>query len=166
MEVIFPYIPNVFITFLIYITISTTVAEVSLQVVNNPEPIDVPMDDRVTFDCSFRLKPDRFEWLHLLKWPHSLSHAMVIDHKRYENRENSTTLRFKVDSKSKTGGYQCVAWYGAQAIASTPALLTIAELGKFPKVPSSTINVTSGNKVTLYCPAPPSNPPAIIRYFK
>ncbi|XP_044737048.1 interference hedgehog-like isoform X2 [Chrysoperla carnea] len=142
------------------------IADVSLQVVSNPEPIAVPMEDRVTFDCTMSLKPDRFEWLHLPKWPHTLSVAYVIDHKRYENRGNSTSLRFKVDNKSKMGGYQCVAWYGAQAIASTPAMLTIAELGKFPKIPNQTINVTAGNTITLYCPPPPSNPPASIQYFR
>lgn len=61
---------------------------------------------------------------------------------------------------------QCVAWYGASALASVPAHLSLAEMGEFPAAPDAVLQVRKGNTILVHCQSPKSNPPAVLQYFK
>lgn len=61
---------------------------------------------------------------------------------------------------------QCIAWYGASALASIPAKLTLAELKPFPRVLPRQFTVSAGNTVAVECPPPISYPPPVIQYYK
>lgn len=65
----------------------------------------------------------------------------------------------------QTSLLQCIAWYGASALASTIGRLTLAELKQFPYAAPRYFTVSVGNNVVLDCPAPVSYPPAVIQYF-
>ena len=45
--------------------------------------------------------------------------------------------------RQQAGDYQCVAWFGAVALTSLPARLSIAVLGDFPYINLPTINSTT-----------------------
>jgi hypothetical protein len=61
---------------------------------------------------------------------------------------------------------QCVAKFGASALASVPAKLTLAEIKPFPlHQPEKRYLVTEGNMVSIFCPPPVSNPAALIQYY-
>lgn len=61
--------------------------------------------------------------------------------------------------------FQCVAWFGASALASVPAKLSLAEIKPFPHQPEKRYQVTVGNIVSIFCPPPVSNPSALIQYY-
>lgn len=60
---------------------------------------------------------------------------------------------------------QCVAWFGASALASVPAKLSLAEMKPFVHQSEKRFQVTVGNMVSIFCPPPVSNPAAVIDYY-
>lgn len=58
-----------------------------------------------------------------------------------------------------------MASFGASAIASVPAKLSLAEMKVFPHQPEKRYQVTVGNMVLISCPPPVSNPAAVIDYY-
>jgi hypothetical protein len=73
-----------------------------------------------------------------------------------------------VDSNSEVMFYcfQCVAWFGASALASVPARLSLAELRAFRQQSNQQYEVVAGNTVALHCGTPYSNPPALVQYYR
>ncbi|XP_059474778.1 interference hedgehog-like [Neocloeon triangulifer] len=71
----------------------------------------------------------------------------------------------KEDYELQTGIYQCVAWFGASAMASLPAEVAVAHMEE-PSGSSltSTVRTSSGNVVFLSCPPPKSTPPAQVTF--
>lgn len=61
---------------------------------------------------------------------------------------------------------QCVAEFGAEALTSLPAQLTIAVLDPFQPHSNKTLEVVEGNTVAISCDAPYSNPPPVIQFYK
>ena len=61
---------------------------------------------------------------------------------------------------------QCICLYGASALASVPARLTLAELAAFPKMPSAKYHVIMGNTIAVNFPVPDGSPPPTFQFFK
>jgi len=59
-----------------------------------------------------------------------------------------------------------VAEFGAEALTSLPAQLTIAQLDPFQPHSNKTLEVVEGNTVAISCDAPYSNPPPVIQFYK
>uniref|UniRef100_A0A182X0D9 Interference hedgehog n=1 Tax=Anopheles quadriannulatus TaxID=34691 RepID=A0A182X0D9_ANOQN len=104
-----------------------------LYIIRAPESTIAPADDEVLFECELNLMPEQLDWRFraqgtagqrkdyvLIQSNHHGYNATVVDG-RYK-------LRVSV-SESTIGEYQCVAWFGASAIASIPARLTLATIG-------------------------------------
>lgn len=81
-----------------------------------------------------------------------------------------STLNFllvhQMNNESQIGDYQCIAWYGASAIASNPARLSLAKLGPIPPMSYLSIEVSEGNNVGVKCRVPYSKPAAVVQYYK
>lgn len=71
-----------------------------------------------------------------------------------------------MNDESQIGDYQCVAWYGASAIASNPARLSLAELGPIPPPSNKSLEVSEGNNIGIKCRTPYSKPSAVIQFYK
>lgn len=62
---------------------------------------------------------------------------------------------------------QCVAEFGAEALTSLPAQLTIASLSQFGgSLQNRSLEVVEGNGVAISCDPPYSNPPPVIQFWK
>nr|CAD7205079.1 unnamed protein product [Timema douglasi] len=125
-----------------------------LVFVRSPEPLTAPPGDEVVFDCSLNVPAEQVRWRHD-------SHMVQRNHS-----EASSHLEVQVLDKRQTGDYQCVAWFGASALASIPARLTLAEIEPFAPREAQSYTVTKGNTVALRCDAPYSQPPAGLHYHK
>nr|CAD7393998.1 unnamed protein product [Timema cristinae] len=125
-----------------------------LVFVRSPEPLTAPPGDEVVFDCSLNVPAEQVRWRHD-------SHMVQRNHS-----EASSHLEVQVQDKRQTGDYQCVAWFGASALASIPARLTLAEIEPFAPREAQSYTVTKGNTVALRCDAPYSQPPAGLHYHK
>ncbi|XP_065214508.1 interference hedgehog-like isoform X2 [Planococcus citri] len=147
--------------FFIQLIISVTpiVADVGILFVKSPEPFAGPLRDDVFFDCSLNLPAEAIRWRHGRKY---------IQQNRTTSSRTSTTnqLTIKLDDETQLGDYQCVAYFGASAIASVPAKLSLAEMKPFPHQPEKHYKVTAGNMVSIFCPPPVSNPSAVIQYYR
>ncbi|XP_054264853.1 interference hedgehog-like [Macrosteles quadrilineatus] len=128
---------------------------VGLWFVKSPEPIAVPPGDDVDFECSLNVGSENVRWKHNGKL---LPEESAAD-------PSSTRRTVKVIDDRQAGDYQCIAWYGASALASTIGRLTLAELKQFPPASPRYFTVTEGNSVVIDCPAPVSYPPAVIQYY-
>lgn len=57
--------------------------------------------------------------------------------------------------------------FGAEALTSLPAQLTIAQLDNFPSRSSNkSLDVAEGNSIAISCQPPYSNPPPVIQFYK
>lgn len=83
-------------------------------------------------------------------------------------------LRIDVGHNS-AGDYQCVAWFGAAAVASIPARLTLAsialdavraQIDEQPPATDRSWHVQTGNAVLVKCAPVVSNPPAVWSFYK
>ncbi|KAE8738964.1 hypothetical protein FOCC_FOCC015542 [Frankliniella occidentalis] len=131
---------------------------VGLRFVRAPEPFVAPPGDDVTFDCSLNVPAEQVRWRH---------NGRYLNHTAHNGKpESSNQLIVRVNDDRQTGDYQCVAWYGASALASVPAHLSLAQMGDFPFAVDKVIEVSKGNTVLIHCQSPSSNPPAVLQYFK
>ncbi|EAA01552.6 AGAP002040-PA [Anopheles gambiae str. PEST] len=159
-----------------------------LYIIRAPESTIAPADDEVLFECELNLMPEQLDWRFraqgtagqrkdyvLIQSNHHGYNATVVDG-RYK-------LRVSV-SESTIGEYQCVAWFGASAIASIPARLTLATIGleaeatgvpgRHDRVPTTMrriqpqqhFKVFPGNSIIIDCGDIVSNPPPIWSYYK
>ncbi|XP_063230242.1 interference hedgehog-like isoform X1 [Bacillus rossius redtenbacheri] len=133
-------------------------AGVGLWFVRSPEPLIAPPGDEVVFDCSLNVPADQVRWRHGARF---LDSSFAAGHGSRSNR-----LVVRANDASDTGEYQCVAWFGAAALTSVPAGLTLAELRPFPGGEDRVYQASPGNTVALRCDAPLSRPPAILQFLK
>lgn len=136
-------------------------ADVGLRFVRAPEPIAAPPGDEVTFECSLNVPAEQVRWRHNGRY---LNHTSPNPNGK--TPQNINQLIVRVNDLRQTGDYQCVAWYGASALASVPAHLSLAEMGEFPFASDTIIEVRRGNTALIHCQSPNSNPPAVLQYFK
>ncbi|XP_075233056.1 interference hedgehog-like isoform X2 [Lycorma delicatula] len=146
--------------FILSLFFTPLAASVGLWFVRSPEPIVAPPGDEVVFECSLNVPAELVRWRHmgeLLSMDQNTDSSVRIS--------SSSHLVVKVIDEKQAGDYQCVAWFGASALASTPAKLTLAELRPFLYQPPRHYSVSVGNIVTIDCPVPVSNPAPVIQYF-
>lgn len=75
-------------------------------------------------------------------------------------------FELQVNSLEDAGDYQCLAIYGAAILSSVPGRVTIAYLGNNTISRHQRQFISVGNNVAIRCDLPPSNPPAVVQYFK
>ncbi|XP_039293239.1 interference hedgehog [Nilaparvata lugens] len=137
------------------VAVTPVCSYVGLWFVRSPEPIVAPPGDEVNFECSLNVPAERVRWRHAGRLLNTSAAASNVSAVRVSS---SSHLMVKVTDENQTGDYQCIAWFGASALASTPAKLTLAELKPFLYQPLRHYTVTVGNTVAIDCPAPVSNP--------
>ncbi|KAL1138634.1 hypothetical protein AAG570_008697, partial [Ranatra chinensis] len=133
-------------------------ADLGLRFVRSPEPIVVPLGDEVVFECTLNIPAERVRWRH---------NGAYLNHEHSQPSKAASTSRHivKFIDEKQEGDYQCVAWFGASALASIPAKLTMAKLQPFLYQPLKQYTVSIGNTVAINCPPPVSTPPAFIQYY-
>ncbi|XP_054727070.1 interference hedgehog isoform X1 [Anastrepha obliqua] len=144
------------------------------HIVRSPESAVAPKGDEVVFECELNLAPERLEW----RFRHSSARttdAMNYNYLHAEEGHNiindDLTSRLRVFVSPETlGDYQCVAWFGSAAIASTPARLTLVSLSidNSNGYSRNAIrwSVAPKNCVILRCGTVSSNPPAVWSFFR
>ncbi|KFB39575.1 AGAP002040-PA-like protein [Anopheles sinensis] len=104
-----------------------------VYMIRSPESTIAPADDEVLFECELNLVPERLDWRFRAQGTPGMRKDYVYIGKNQAGYNVSTVdsrykLRVSV-SAATIGEYQCVAWFGASAIASIPARLTLATIG-------------------------------------
>ncbi|XP_014290783.1 interference hedgehog [Halyomorpha halys] len=141
------------------LSLAQTGADLGLWFVRWPEPITAPVGDDVVFECSVNVPAESVRW-------RQGDHWLQQDRPPPPRPTSTSRLLVKFEDEKQEGDYQCVAWFGASALASTPARLTLAELQPFLYQPQKEVRVTPGNTVAIACPPPVSKPPAVIQYLQ
>lgn len=142
--------------------------DIGIKFTRQPEPIDAPAQDDVEFECGLNIPSEHVEWYH---------NGKVLSQQSTQNNSNnngirkqeskvSHTLTIAFNNVSQAGDYQCVAWYGASAIISISARLSLADTKPYPRLPDVSYEVAAGNDVIISCPSPESTPEAYIQYLK
>ncbi|XP_055632499.1 interference hedgehog-like isoform X2 [Toxorhynchites rutilus septentrionalis] len=102
-----------------------------VYMIRSPESTTAPAGDEVLFECELNLIPERLEWRFRAQGSHNGREDYVFLSKNLGYNvttiEGSSKLHVYVNSKT-IGEYQCVAWFGASAIASIPARLMLASI--------------------------------------
>jgi len=136
-----------------------------------PESAVAPKGDEVVFECEMNLKPDRLEWRfrYSTRDPYRYLNASDGYNVTSSNEERTWKLRIYVSAQT-LGDYQCVAWYGPGAIASTPGRLTLVSISVDNANGYSRHavrwSVAPKNCVLLRCGSVTSNPPAIWSFYR
>nr|XP_029722667.1 interference hedgehog-like isoform X2 [Aedes albopictus] len=109
---------------------SGSTKSLGVYMIRSPESTTAPAGDEVLFECELNLIPERLEWRFR---PQDAAGSRDDYVYLSRNGHNVTTVegnsKLHVYVNSKTiGEYQCVAWFGASAIASIPARLTLASI--------------------------------------
>lgn len=149
----------------------------------------MPLYDETTLICEMNLKPDNFTWRHYPirdpRLPVDLAVAPFRElpatmHKEERKRSELrlsvrhpathpgrlSNVTFQLFNESQAGDYQCLAQFGATVLASVPARITIATLGRVPRQEDTHLTVVAGNTVVWWWEIPSSDPPASIDYFR
>ncbi|XP_011685029.1 PREDICTED: interference hedgehog-like [Wasmannia auropunctata] len=139
------------------------IQELSMSFTRHPQPLAAPLNDDVNFECSLNIPAERFSWHHRPlgsnKWtPPSDSYSSAGG--------KTSRLVVTFDNESKAGDYRCVAFFGISGLASDPARLTLATIQVFSDKSDVYIEVAEGNTVPITCPAPYSEPEAIVQFYK
>lgn len=137
-----------------------------------PESAVAPKGDEVVFECELNLKPDRLEWRFRVSGDEPYRYLEPADGYNVTSSNEERTWKLRIYVTAQTlGDYQCVAWYGPGAIASTPARLTLVSIAI--DNPSSGYgrhavrwSVAPKNCVLLRCGSVTSNPPAIWSFYR
>lgn len=135
-----------------------------------PESAIAPKGDEVVFECELNLQPDRLEWRFRpsSNEPYSYLRPAAGYNVTSSNEDRTWKLRIYVNAQT-LGDYQCVAWYGPGAIASTPARLTLVSISiDNPSVSRHAVrwSVAPKNCVLLRCGSVNSSPPAIWSFYR
>uniref|UniRef100_A0AAG5CZI3 Interference hedgehog n=1 Tax=Anopheles atroparvus TaxID=41427 RepID=A0AAG5CZI3_ANOAO len=164
-----------------------------VYMIRSPESTIAPANDDVLFECELNLVPERLEWRFRAQGTPGTRKDYVYIGKNQVGYNVSTVdsrykLRLSVNAAT-IGEYQCVAWFGASAIASIPARLTLATIGleadspptggaRHDRVPTMMrrvlppmpqqqhFKVFPGNSIIIDCGDIVSNPPPIWSYYK
>lgn len=158
------YLSTLSVLFLIMRLMS---CDIGIKFTRQPEPIDAPSQDVVEFECGVNIPSEHVEWYHngkLLTQQSSQNNSNNNISKQESKLSHSLTIAF--NDISQAGEYQCVAWYGASAIISTSARLSLADMKQYPRLPDAYYEVASGNDVIISCLSPESTPEAYIQYYK
>ncbi|XP_050421794.1 interference hedgehog-like [Adelges cooleyi] len=132
---------------------------IGIHFIRSPESLVAPLHDEVFFDCDLNIAPENIKWLHNSEELPNVGHSSL-----------NKRLVVKVDDISQTGDYQCVADFGAGALASTAATLSLATIKEFSTqslTNGEKLTISPGNTVALNCGKPlQSDPPALIEYYR
>ncbi|XP_050083879.1 interference hedgehog-like isoform X2 [Anopheles aquasalis] len=177
---------------------SSSGSSIGLHMIRSPESTIAPADDEVLFECELNLLPERLDWRFRPQGASGARKDYVYIGKNQTGYNVSVVDdRFKLRvlvSERTIGEYQCVAWFGASALASIPARLTLATIGleqdgsgstgslagsgRYDRVPSTMMRrvlptipqqhykVYPGNSIIVDCGEIISNPPPIWSYYK
>ncbi|XP_039437138.1 interference hedgehog-like isoform X3 [Culex pipiens pallens] len=110
---------------------ASSTKNLGVYITRSPESTTAPAGDEVLFECELNLIPERLEWR--FRPQDSAGNRDDYVYLSREHGHNVTTVesnsKLHVYVNAKTiGEYRCVAWFGASAIASVPATLTLATL--------------------------------------
>ncbi|XP_036338791.1 interference hedgehog isoform X2 [Rhagoletis pomonella] len=153
---------------------SASQPSLGVHIVRSPESAVAPKGDEVVFECELNLLWERLEW----RFRHTSTRAtdaMNYSYLRAEDGHNITnddlTSRLRVFVSPETlGDYQCVAWFGSAAIASTPARLTLVSISidNSNGYSRNAIrwSVAPKNCILIRCGTVSSNPPAVWSFFR
>ncbi|EDX16939.1 interference hedgehog isoform X4 [Drosophila simulans] len=139
-----------------------------------PESAVAPKGDEVVFECELNLKPDRLEW-RFRRSDSSDPYLYLRPSAGYNVTSGSDGLasRLRIYVSAQTAGdYQCVAWYGPGALASTPARLALVSIaldvgqGSMGARSSIRWSVAPKNCLLIRCGSVISNPPAIWSFYR
>ncbi|XP_039497351.1 interference hedgehog isoform X1 [Drosophila santomea] len=139
-----------------------------------PESAVAPKGDEVVFECELNLKPDRLEW-RFRRSDSAEPYRYLRPAAGYNVTSGSDGLAWRLRiyvSAQTAGDYQCVAWYGPGALASTPARLALVSIaldgGQGSMAARSSIrwSVAPKNCLLIRCGSVVSNPPAIWSFYR
>ncbi|XP_033168509.1 interference hedgehog isoform X2 [Drosophila mauritiana] len=139
-----------------------------------PESAVAPKGDEVVFECELNLKPDRLEW-RFRRSDSSDPYLYLRPSAGYNVTSGSDGLAWRLRiyvSAQTAGDYQCVAWYGPGALASTPARLALVSIaldvgqGSMGARSSIRWSVAPKNCLLIRCGSVISNPPAIWSFYR
>ncbi|XP_067635642.1 interference hedgehog isoform X2 [Eurosta solidaginis] len=146
-------------------------SSLGVHIIRSPESAVAPKSDEVVFECELNLAPDRLEW----RFRHTSARATdalnynYLDGHNITNDDRTSSLRVFV-SPDTLGDYQCVAWFGSAAIASTPARLTLVSISidNSNGYSRNAIrwSVAPKNCILIRCGTVTSNPPAVWSFFR
>ncbi|XP_067635643.1 interference hedgehog isoform X3 [Eurosta solidaginis] len=147
-------------------------SSLGVHIIRSPESAVAPKSDEVVFECELNLAPDRLEW----RFRHTsaratdaLNYNYLQDGHNITNDDRTSSLRVFV-SPDTLGDYQCVAWFGSAAIASTPARLTLVSISidNSNGYSRNAIrwSVAPKNCILIRCGTVTSNPPAVWSFFR
>ncbi|XP_058455056.1 interference hedgehog-like isoform X2 [Malaya genurostris] len=124
---------------------SSNTKSLGVYMIRSPESTTAPAGDEVLFECELNLIPERLEWRFRAQESQGSRDDYVYLNKNGHNVttvEGNSKLHVYVNVKT-IGEYQCVAWFGASAIASIPARLTLASISLDSSISSSNGNYAS-----------------------
>ncbi|XP_068628675.1 interference hedgehog isoform X2 [Battus philenor] len=140
-------------------------AKIGMGFTKYPESVTAPVGDEVTFECAVEVPGERLTW----RWkPVDSVEESWREVDGVSDRDRLFT-RLVVEVKEDTPNalYQCIAWYGAISVVSTPARLSIAKMDLSRNIAEKrVIMVPLHNTVVLHCKEPISEPPAILNWWK
>ncbi|XP_049288252.1 interference hedgehog-like isoform X2 [Anopheles funestus] len=165
---------------------SSSSSGLGVYIIRAPESTIAPADDEVLFECELNLVPEQLDWRFRAQGTTGQRKDYVLiqnSHQGYNASIADGRYKLRVSvSESTIGEYQCVAWFGASAIASIPARLTLATIGleaesvpgRHDRVPTTMrriqpqqhFKVFPGNSIIIDCGDIVSNPPPIWSYYK
>ncbi|XP_055699871.1 interference hedgehog isoform X3 [Phlebotomus papatasi] len=175
---------------LVATTTTAPSSKLRLYMVRSPETTVAPLGDEVLFECALNVEPERLEWR--FRPQGGKNELMYLNETAGYNitfKDGVSKLRIYVSPKT-IGEYQCIAWYGALALASVSAKLTLATISlgndnnifeqdgfgvnildgssKRRNPPPQIIHwqVSPGNSIIIKCGDIVSNPPPVWRYYK
>ncbi|XP_037935674.1 interference hedgehog isoform X2 [Teleopsis dalmanni] len=153
---------------------ATQPTSLGVHIVRSPESAVAPKGDEVVFECELNLNPERLEW----RFRHTSSRAADANNFRYLRREDGFNITnddrtFKLRifvAPENLGDYQCVAWFGSAAIASTSARLTLVSISidNSNGFSRNAIrwSIPTKNCVLIRCGSVTSNPPAVWSFYR
>ncbi|CAG7724534.1 unnamed protein product, partial [Allacma fusca] len=138
-------------------------ADIGKYFTQSPQSIVAPPGDRVTFQCETNIRAEQLQW--------KLNGRFLDPENETDIRISGSFLVVKLSKNperymQQVGDYQCVAEFGAEALTSLPAQLSIARMESFKPQENKTLVVVQGNSVAIECDPPYSNPSPIIQFFK
>ncbi|XP_061376917.1 interference hedgehog-like isoform X2 [Danaus plexippus] len=145
--------------------IACVLGEIDIRFTKHPESVSAPVGDEVSFECAVRVPGERLAW----RWRYdSPNWTDWTDLNGFNDKDGvSTRLVVKIKEDTATTYYQCVVWYGAISLVSTPARLSVAKLDLSRNSPEKrVITAPLYNTVVIHCREPSSEPPARLSWWK